>query len=64
MLTDKIETEYYDKESDIIYIGFKGKPYSYSVEYGDSVLIDYDREDKLIGVELLGVSRIGDVPTP
>ncbi len=64
MLTDKIETEYYDKESDIIYIRFKGKPYSYSVEYGNSVLIDYDREDKLIGIELLGVSRIGDVPTP
>lgn len=47
----------YDKEYDIIYLRFSKKKYSYSEEK-DNIIVDYDKEGKVIAIEILDASRI------
>jgi uncharacterized protein YuzE len=47
----------YSKEADAIYVYFKEAYVSSSKEVEDGVIIDFDREGRLIGIEVLDVSQ-------
>ena len=55
MKTKKLVIEY-DKEADAIYMYLSAAPYSYGKNLDGECRIDYDRDGKLRGVELLCVS--------
>lgn len=46
-----------DKENDIIFLRFSEKKYAYSEEKGD-VVIDYDKNGKVVAIEVFGASKI------
>ena len=46
----------YDKKADAIYITFNSLPYSYGKDLDEERHIDYDDNDKPIGIELTCVS--------
>ena len=47
----------YDKKVDAIYIEFARGKYSGSRKVSDSVLVDEDRNGKILGVEILDASK-------
>jgi uncharacterized protein YuzE len=47
----------YSKEADAIYVYFKEEFVASSKEIEDGVVIDFDREGHLIGIEVLDVSQ-------
>ncbi len=48
---------HYDKSVDALYIRFDERPYAQSDEMGKGVIFDYDKNRKLIGIEILDASR-------
>lgn len=47
----------YNKKDDALYIRFHEAPYSESEEVKNGVIIDYDSAGRVIGFEVLDVSR-------
>ena len=47
----------YSKEADAIYVYFKEEFVANSKEIEDGVVIDFDKEGQLIGIEVLDVSQ-------
>ena len=47
----------YDKEADAMYIKFKEVSFSKNKKIDDSTVIDMDKDGKLLGIELLEVSK-------
>ena len=48
----------YDKEVDAAYFQIENKQIIDSEEIADGIIIDYDENDNIIGVELLGVKTL------
>jgi uncharacterized protein YuzE len=47
----------YDKDADALYIKFIEGVFSKNHKVDDSVIIDYDDEGKILGIELLDVKK-------
>jgi len=47
----------YDKENDIYYCKWSGAEYEYTEEPMPGIILDVDREDKIIGIEILNYKR-------
>jgi len=47
----------YSKEADAIYVYFKEEVVANSKEIEDGVVIDFDKDGQLIGIEVLDVSQ-------
>jgi len=48
---------HYDRNNDALYIRFNENPYAESDEVRDGIVFDYDRRKKIIGIEILDVSK-------
>lgn len=48
---------YYDRREDALYIEFNKRPYRESDEISAGVIFDYDKMGKIIGIEILNVSK-------
>jgi uncharacterized protein YuzE len=48
---------HYDKKIDALYIRFNEKRYVESDEVSDGIIFDYDRDGKIIGIEVLDASK-------
>lgn len=46
----------YDEEVDILYVRFKESPYHESDEIKNGVIIDYDKDGNVVGIEILDAS--------
>jgi len=53
----------YFKDTDTLYIELRSTASSYSSELQDGVLLDYDSEDKITGIEIENASRTIDLST-
>jgi uncharacterized protein YuzE len=51
----------YDREADALYIQMQEKYVAKTKEVEEGVLIDFDGENKLIGIEMLDVTRRFDL---
>ena len=47
----------YDKKNDAVYIRFSEKPCFQSDEIKEDFILDFDKEGKIIGLEILDVSE-------
>jgi len=47
----------YDKDSDILYISFSDAKVNESDEEKPGLILDYDQEGSIIGIELLNASK-------
>lgn len=47
----------YDKDADALYITLRKGQYNISEEISDEVIIDLDKKCRIIGIEILGVSK-------
>ena len=61
----------YDHDIDAIYFNLTDSPSYDSEEIKDGIIIDYDRHDNIVGIEILNFSRqkqngltINDLPFP
>lgn len=48
---------HYDKKQDAVYIRFNENRYSESDEIKEGIIFDYDKKNKIIGIEILDVSK-------
>lgn len=48
---------HYDKKIDALYIRLNSQRYAESDEIQDGVIFDYDKQGKIIGIEILEASR-------
>ena len=48
---------HYSKKSDAFYIRFDEHPYKESDEVEEGIIFDYDKQGKLIGIEILDASK-------
>ena len=48
---------HYDKKVDALYIRFDESAYRESDEVAEGVILDYDRQGKLIGLEILDAAK-------
>lgn len=49
---------HYDKEQDILYFVLKSGPADYAEEISDFVTVEYDKNDKPIGIEIFKASKV------
>jgi uncharacterized protein YuzE len=49
---------HYDKSQDALYIRFDEKRYAGSDEVAEGIIFDYDKAGKIIGIEILGASKV------
>ena len=47
----------YDEQVDILYIRLKETPYHESDEIKEGIIMDYDKEGNIIGIEILDASE-------
>ncbi|HED38532.1 MAG TPA: DUF2283 domain-containing protein [Ignavibacteria bacterium] len=47
----------YDKETDVMYIKFSDAEVEESLEEKSGVIIDFDKEGNVVGIELINVSK-------
>lgn len=47
----------YDPQADAVYIQFQEGEYSISKEMGEGVILDYAEDGKIMGIEILEISR-------
>lgn len=52
----------YDKEVDIVYIRLSDQPVAESDEDKPGVIIDYDADGNIVGIEVLDASKRMDAP--
>ncbi|MCD6085895.1 DUF2283 domain-containing protein [bacterium] len=48
---------HYDKTQDVLYIKFNENPYYESQELQEGIIFDYDKNKKIIGIEIFDVSQ-------
>lgn len=48
---------HYDKKEDVLYIRFNENPYCKSEEIQGGIIFDYDKNGKIIGIEILDASK-------
>ncbi len=48
---------HYDKEVDALYMRFNEQKYKKSDEVAEGIIFDYDRNGKIIGIEILDASK-------
>lgn len=48
---------HYDKKEDALYIRFNENPYRKSEEIQEGIVFDYDKNGKIIGIEVLDASQ-------
>lgn len=48
---------HYDKKQDALYVRFNESPYGESEEVREGIILDYDKNGKIIGIEILDVSK-------
>lgn len=48
---------HYDKKIDALYIRFNEARYRQSDEVADGIMLDYDRNGKIVGIEVLDASK-------
>ena len=48
----------YDKEADALYVRFSDKKYQESKEVSNGVILDLDRDNHLIGIEIINASKV------
>ena len=48
---------HYDKKEDALYIRFNENPYQKSEEIQEGIIFDYDKNGKIIGIEILDASK-------
>ena len=48
---------HYDKKEDVLYIRFNENPYQKSEEVQEGIIFDYDKNNKIIGIEILNASQ-------
>jgi len=48
---------HYDKKEDALYLRFNESPYAESEEVRDGVIFDFDKRGKIVGLEILNVSK-------
>ena len=48
---------HYDKKEDALYIRFNENPYQKSEEIAEGIIFDYDKQGKIIGIEVLDASQ-------
>ena len=51
----------YDIRSDMLYIGLRANPSVESEEVSPGVVLDYDRDDKIVGIEITNGSKFADL---
>lgn len=51
---------YYDEKSDALYIHIKNGPEDHFEEIVPGIHIEFDDQDEIIGIEILGVSRFSE----
>ena len=49
---------HYDKKYDILYFVLKSGPADYAEEISDGVTVEYDKNDKPIGIEIFKASEV------
>lgn len=49
---------HYDKKYDILYFVLKSGPAEYAEEISDGVTVEYDKNDKPIGIEIFKASEL------
>jgi uncharacterized protein YuzE len=47
----------YDKEVDVMYIRFTDKDIDHSEETSSGIVVDYDENGNMVGIELLQISK-------
>ncbi len=47
----------YDKENDVLYIKVSNNPIAESDSEKPGIILDYDSEDNIVGIEVLNASR-------
>jgi uncharacterized protein YuzE len=47
----------YDKKADAMYIWFRKAKYDVSEELAENVILDLDKNGRIIGIEVLGASK-------
>jgi uncharacterized protein YuzE len=53
----------YDKELDVIYIRLQEKPVAESEEKKPGIILDYDHDGNIVGIEMLDASKKIGTPT-
>ncbi len=48
---------HYDRKKDAFYLRFDEKPYKESDEVEEGIIFDYDKQKRVIGIEILDASR-------
>jgi uncharacterized protein YuzE len=48
---------HYDPEADALYVRFAEKPIVESEEVADGVVLDFDAEGRIVGIEVLDASK-------
>ena len=51
----------YDPNSDMLYIGLQACPSTESEEVAPGIVLDYDKENNVVGIEISGGSKLADV---
>ena len=51
----------YDSDADMLYIGFLKYPSTESVEIAPGFVLDYDAENRIVGIEIEGGTSLADL---
>lgn len=52
-----------DQTADAIYLNLTDRPIKDSAEIADGIVVDYDAEGRIVGIEILDASKRTDDPT-
>lgn len=52
----------YDKESDVLYIRLNNNPVAESDSEKPGIILDYDSEENIVGIEVLNASKKMECP--
>jgi uncharacterized protein YuzE len=52
-----------DQDSDAVYVNLTDRPIKDSAEVADGIVVDYDNEGRIVGVEILDASKRTEDPT-
>lgn len=52
-----------DHEADAVYLNLTGRPIKESEEVADGIIVDYDAEGRIVGVEILDAAKRTGDPT-
>jgi uncharacterized protein YuzE len=52
-----------DRDADAVYVNLTDRPIKDSAEIAEGIVVDYDDEGRIVGVEILDASKRTDDPT-